>query len=71
MGKLINKFKKKEDYSFLSEDELIELNNRGLELKNLFDESMRNKDYKSAQKYSLELADIIKKLRKYKQYVKN
>ena len=69
MGKLINKFNKKEDYS-ITEDELNGWLDRGIELKNLFDESMKNKDYKSAQKYSLELADIIKKLRKYKKYAK-
>ena len=74
MGRYIKKIKKeidnKEKYSFISEEELEQLKNRGIELKGLVDESLRNKDFKSARDYSIELAEIIKKLRKYKKYAK-
>ena len=70
MGNFINKFKKQKNFSFLTEEELDQLKNRVIELKGLIDEALKNKDYKSARDYSLELAEIIKKLRKYKKYAK-
>lgn len=70
MGKFINNLRKKEDYSFISEQELEQLKNRGIELKGLIEQSLKNKDFKSARDYSIELAEIIKKLRKYKKYAK-
>ena len=74
MVNFLKKIKKeidnKEKYSFITEEELEQLKNRGIELKALVDESLKNKDYKSARDYSLELAEIIKKLRKYKKYAK-
>ena len=70
MGKFINNLRKKEDYLFISEQELEQLKNRGIELKGLIEQSLRNKDFKSARDYSIELAEIIKKVRKYKKYAK-
>lgn len=71
MGKFLKNIKKQEKYSFLSEDDLKRMNDRGIELKSLVDNDIANKDYKSAQKHSIELVNIIKELRKYKKYAKN
>lgn len=71
MGRFLKNIKKQEKYSFLSEDDLKRMNDRGIELKSLVDNDIANKDYKSAQKHSIELANIIKELRKYKKYAKN
>ena len=70
MGRFLKNIKKQEKYSFISEDELKRMNDRGIELKNLVDNDIKNKDYKSARDHSLELANIIKELRKYKRYAK-
>lgn len=71
MGKFLKNIKKQEKYSFLSEDDLKRMNDRGIELKSLVDNDIANKDYKLAQKHSIELVNIIKELRKYKKYAKN
>lgn len=70
MGRFLKNIKKQEKYSFISEDELKRMNDRGIELKNLVDNDIKNKDYKSARDHSVELANIIKELRKYKKYAK-
>lgn len=74
MGKFTKKILKekdnKEKYSFISEEDLNAKKNRGIELKGLIEKALKEKDYKSAQKYSIELAEIIKEVRKYKKYAK-
>lgn len=61
--------KKINDYSFLSVEELNKMNARGIELQTIVKNDLKNKDFKSAKEHSLELANIIKKLKKYKKYV--
>lgn len=68
---MLRKFKKnlevKGKYT-ITKEELEKMKLRGFELKELIEESIKNKEYKKAQQYSLELADNIKFLRKIKKY---
>lgn len=68
---MLRKFKKnleeKEKYT-LTKEELEKMKLRGFELKELIEVSIKNKEYKKAQQYSLELSDNIKFLRKVKKY---
>lgn len=68
---MFRKFKKnleeKEKYT-ITKEELEKMKLRGFELKELIEESIKNKEYKKAQQYSLELSDNIKFLRKVKKY---
>lgn len=68
---MLRKFKKnleeKEKYT-ITKEELEKMKLRGYELKELIEESIKNKEYKKAQQYSLELSDNIKFLRKVKKY---
>jgi len=57
----------KEKYK-ISNEQLEEYKKRGYELQSLVNQSLKDKDYKKAKEYSLELADIIKFLRKVKKY---
>ena len=57
----------KEKYTITNE-ELEKIKKRGIELKGLIEDAIRNKEFKKAQKYSYELADSIKFLRKVKKY---
>lgn len=68
---MLRKFKKKleekEKYT-ITKEELEKMKLRGYELKELIEESIKNKEYKKTQQYSLELSDNIKFLRKVKKY---
>lgn len=57
----------KEKYK-ISNEQLEEYKKRGYELQSLVNQALKDKDYKKAKEYSLELADIIKFLRKVKKY---
>lgn len=70
MGYYTKKYKKINDYSFLSVEELNKMNARGIELQAIVKNDLKNKDFKRAKEHSIELANIIKELKKYKKYAK-
>lgn len=68
---ILKRFKKEKEETekyIISNEELEKYKNRGIELKDLIKEALRNQDYTLAKEYSCELADIIKFLRKVKKY---
>lgn len=65
--KINRNIKEKEKYT-ITDEELEKIKNRGIELKSLIENALKNGDYKKAQEYSYELADSIKYLRKVKKY---
>lgn len=66
LKKINNNIELRENCKNLTKQDLENYKSRGIELKELVTESISNKEYKQAEKYSKELASIIKLLKYYK-----